>query len=298
MRIARWISTGISAGLFLTSTTAGLAQGSLEPGGAPAPTMKTLQQLEPRTPVGSLPYSITQPGSYYLTGPLSTVSSGIVIRCSDVTLDLKGFSLSRVGGAKFGIDIAGTDAAPIENVAVRNGEVSGFFIGVAAEHVRGCSFEALSCCSNSSSGIQLLHATACRVRACRLSRNAVGLLASQSSACDISDCTCSGNELIGISISDSDGNRVRGCRLLNTGIVVGQSMGNLIMDNQCRRIGAPNGIDTETSNGRNFVLRNLCWDAAISTDAGDVTGPLTSPGGVLDGNTSSNANPWANLLIP
>ncbi len=43
------------------------AQGPLAPPGAPAPTFKTLQQVEPRTPISALPFTISQPGSYYLT---------------------------------------------------------------------------------------------------------------------------------------------------------------------------------------------------------------------------------------
>jgi hypothetical protein len=35
------------------------AQGSLTPPGAPAPTMKTLTQIEPRTPISSLPFTIS-----------------------------------------------------------------------------------------------------------------------------------------------------------------------------------------------------------------------------------------------
>lgn len=45
----------------------GYAQGELTPTSAPAPTMKTLAQIEPRIAVQSLgaapPYTITQPGS-------------------------------------------------------------------------------------------------------------------------------------------------------------------------------------------------------------------------------------------
>src|ERR1700722_17008335 len=41
------------------------SQGSLTPPGAPAPTMLTLSQIEPRTPISSLPFNITRPGSYY-----------------------------------------------------------------------------------------------------------------------------------------------------------------------------------------------------------------------------------------
>ena len=48
-------------------------QGTLTPPGAPLPTMKTLDQIEARTaiPGGSAPYTISAPGSYYLTGNLT-----------------------------------------------------------------------------------------------------------------------------------------------------------------------------------------------------------------------------------
>src|ERR1700674_2893120 len=69
-------------------------QGSLTPPGAPAPAMKTLGQIEPRTPISFAPFIITQPGSYYLTTNL-TVPSGdaIDIATNRVTLDLNGFTI-------------------------------------------------------------------------------------------------------------------------------------------------------------------------------------------------------------
>src|SRR5437868_8408613 len=89
---------------FLFQTSA-FAQGSLTPPAAPMPTMKTLQQVEPRTPISTLPFTISASGSYYLTTNLTGVagSDGITISASDVTLDLKGFTMTGAGGG-------GTDA--------------------------------------------------------------------------------------------------------------------------------------------------------------------------------------------
>src|ERR1035441_10554007 len=71
------------------------AQGSLTPPGAPAPTMKSLDQIEARTPISSLPYTISMPGSYYLTSSFNVNSgSAITITASKVTLDLTRVTLS------------------------------------------------------------------------------------------------------------------------------------------------------------------------------------------------------------
>jgi hypothetical protein len=99
------------------------AQGSLTPPGAPAPTMLTLSQIEPRTPISSAPYTISQPGSYYLTTNI-TVSSGnaITIATNGVTLDLGGFSISSTAASATGTAILLNGA--ITNIAVENGFIN------------------------------------------------------------------------------------------------------------------------------------------------------------------------------
>ena len=100
-----------------------LAQGSLTPPGAPAPTMKTLDQIEPRTPISQLGLSIGS-GSYYLTANLSLVfaqngMSGLRITGNDVTIDLNGFELAGLAGTDAGIFIGGG----VSNVTIRNGTI-------------------------------------------------------------------------------------------------------------------------------------------------------------------------------
>lgn len=121
------------------------AQGSLTPpAGAPAPVMKSLDQIEARTPVESLSgdatakYIISQPGSYYLTTNLVGVSgkAGIRIEATHVVLDLNGFSLQGVSGGTEGIRIA-VNGGP---VSIRNGTLNswttaGIFGGDTATHV-------------------------------------------------------------------------------------------------------------------------------------------------------------------
>ena len=94
--------------------------GELDPPGPPAPTMKTLSEVEPRVPI-SAPIIISAPGSYYLTANIDSGGGpGIQIEASGVTLDLMGFTLSN--GTGHGIFVTQTQ----QNIEVRNGRITGF----------------------------------------------------------------------------------------------------------------------------------------------------------------------------
>jgi len=133
MKIKRFLSftTALLLSAFSFQFSA-FPQGSLTPPGAPAPTMLTLSQVEPRTPVdathtgsgGSAEFLIIQPGSYYLTTNVVGVSSehGINISANNVTLDLNGFSVQGSSSALDAIYIH----AGYTNVTVRNGNISGW----------------------------------------------------------------------------------------------------------------------------------------------------------------------------
>ena len=119
---SRW-SLITAAFLFLPASAA-FPQGSLTPPGAPTPTMKSLDQIEARTPISSLPFTISASGSYYLTKNLAVTSgNAIVIAVDGVTLDLNGFTISStaVSAAGVGILLTGTK----RNIEIRNGVISG-----------------------------------------------------------------------------------------------------------------------------------------------------------------------------
>ena len=164
------VGLAMLAGVYL-----GVFAGNVEPSGPPAPTMKTLDQVEPRIPINTadLPLTITEPGSYYLTEEIDTPGGGITIVASDVTIDLKGFSLS--GGTNDGIFVSG----PRENITVKNGVVRGWGL----------------------TGVNLASATSSQVSHIRATSNlGTGIQVGQNGTS--SDCIAMNNTGVGISMSD------------------------------------------------------------------------------------------------
>ena len=104
--------------------------------------MKSLDQVEPRTPIdathtpgdASNEAVISQPGSYYLTGNLIvTKANGIHVAVAGVTIDLNGFQISRTASV-IGRAITIDDIA--HRCTVKNGFVAGpFSIGVDCRKV-------------------------------------------------------------------------------------------------------------------------------------------------------------------
>ena len=244
-----WIRRGGAAGVCGLLAFGAIAQGPLTPPGAPAATMKTLGQLEPRTAISNANYTISQPGSYYLTTNLTATGHGITISADNVTLDLNGFSLTGdLDTGDYGIQIGGNFS--YKNIAVRNGAISRFHGGLYLQRVSLSRFDHLSFSTNRY-GIRLAAATGQsngnRFSDCRIADSAamgVYLQAWDASQCNgnlFAGCTIMRNAGGGVYFltqdsSRCDGNQFSGCRVVGNGMQgfvfsgPGSQSGNLICD--------------------------------------------------------------------
>jgi hypothetical protein len=220
-------------------------QGSLTPPGAPAPTMKSLAQIEPRTPISSVPYTISSPGSYYLTTNLTSGSfqAGIAILADNVTLDLSGFALIGVPNSFSGIYCFGQ-----KNVCIRNGTIRGWDNdGIDAFPSSNQRYEKLfitdnttggwladknalvaDCVVSSNSGGGILVGDGSSVSRCLAQTNfGAGIVTGH--ACAVEECTAVSNT--GMGISADAGSTLRGCAArLNGSDGINVQSGSVVKD--------------------------------------------------------------------
>ena len=201
-------------------------QGALAPPGAPAPTMKTLTQVEPRTPIPALPYVISSAGSYYLTTNLVSPGGipGITVAADHVTIDLRGFAI--IGTGQFGGNYpAITAPGPQVDLKVFDGSITLWSgEGVSAALTRNSKLEELRV---STIGRSALHiGDGSLVSECMAQSNcsyAVGTPAIWTgNHCAVKACVAQANS--GPGISAGAGSVVVGCVAnsnMNDGIVTG-----------------------------------------------------------------------------
>ena len=195
--------------VLLIGTGAALfAQGSLAPPGAPAPTMKTLQQVEPRIAISGPGLVITNAGSYYVTTNIIAGSgNGISIQTNNVTVDLNGFMLQGPGSST-GIAVSGART----NIVVRNGTIRGWGNGVGALSADGSRFEGLHISHNAGTGLRV--GNFCMVYGCNVYTNG-GVGVQASTGAQIADCVVALNGGRGIDVFETA--NIRSCMMRGNG---------------------------------------------------------------------------------
>jgi parallel beta-helix repeat protein len=196
-------SGALLCAFFFAQSISLFAQGSLTPPGAPAPTMKTLDQVEPRIAINATNtpgdsdsvFKITQPGSYYLTSNMTGVASkhGIEIAASNVTIDLNGFTVQGVAGSFDGIT---NNGVAINNIRVFNGVVAGWGQdGLQADNGFNQHFERIHARGNGAAGFIVDDNGL--VESCTASSNgAIGIRCGQNTV--VRSCAAYGNTSTGI----------------------------------------------------------------------------------------------------
>jgi hypothetical protein len=304
---------------FFVMLHSALGQGALTPPGAPAPTMKSLDQvdakLEKRVPISALPYSISNSGSYYLASNVVGVASsdGITIAANNVTLDLNGFAVTGVTNSGYGINIAGIDT----NVAVRNGNISGWgngAIAVAGFTSQNIAFDHLNIFEDTSQ--TAVYAINALVSDCTIEGGFNGIVAINSY---VRNCLVSGSGNAGIY---ADYSSVKDCQIQNCsiyGIYINapgcQIVGNMLRGNNSSVSASGAAIYVNDSHNRiennqvtdsgwagsgilvnssvyvdNVVIKNTVSGNAFNNyvgGTGNDFGPI--------GSASTATSPWANI---
>ena len=273
------------------------AQGSLTPPGAPAPTMKSLDdiyfKLESRTPVNTSTtpgdalnlFIISQPGSYYLTSNIVGVSSkdGIKITTNNITLDLNGFSMRGSSGSFDGILVP--SGVTCSNIVIRNGAISswGEYGIQSSGDIVNSTFENLNVSFSATVGIEC--GNGCVVRNCSVNGNVESGIYVHGSGCLVVGNICTGNNTLnnsgyaGILVAGAnnriDENHVTGSGTSGNGIQIFSAVGNT----------------------NNVVIRNSVSGGGVNNYSfNNLTAQAIGP---LITNTASgiitNSNPWANF---
>lgn len=238
------------------------------PPGPIGPTMKTLTEVEPRTPIhaAGLPRIISSPGSYYLAENITTAGGGITITSDGVTIDLMGFTLS--GGTGSGIDIPD----PHQNITIKNGIVRGWAMnGIAASTTSNSRFQDLVLSNNGTTlSHHGLHAgPGCIVSRCTMANNTGdGIRLSHNAT--ISDSIANGNGRIGITITSGT---VTSCSARNNASTGIRASGAAVIDG-CVSTASINGDGI--SAGVGSVVKNCSavsnGDDGIVISFGEVRG--------------------------
>ena len=272
--------------------------------------MRTLEQIEPRIPITNLPWTITEPGSYYLVTNLTGAAGqhGISVQADHVTIDLRGFALlGGGGGGACGIVVSNEHI----NLRVCNGSIANWPAqGVLAQNASNSQFEHLRISQNGSAGVQVGRASTiaacvaegnqgegisvlerCLIQNCNSCSNSIGFklqgyggrisdcvaacntncgIVVQGVICSVNSCTATANGQDGINVAD-------GCRIDVCTVIMNGRHGIMTGDG-CT-------VKNCTSNGNNGdgiqVGTTCCW----------------VNGNTANGNSSAGIRPAGNARI-
>lgn len=215
--------------------------------------MKTLDQVEARIPIDSVPYSIDDPGSYYLTTNLTTPANtaAITVTVSNVSIDLNGFSLTGQNSGDTGIQVQDKQ----QNISVRNGSISGFGNAGITGQISSSRFEKLLVSNNGGSGI--IVTDDCEVRDCVVTHMgdggfAVGIVANN--GCLIVHCVANFDSGGGIFVRDH--NTIESCTVAFSGGEAGIHVQSGCTVRNCTVRG--NTFDGIFCGGGNQIIGNTC----------------------------------------
>jgi len=157
--------------------------------------MRTLEQIEPRIPIATLPWTVSAAGSYYVVTNLvgdPLLPDGIIVQASDVTIDLKGFTLQGGAGGGSGINASGG----VKNLKVHNGIIRNWMgDGIKANNADSGQLTDLRSSNNGGVGINI--GMGWTVAACQCYSNANAGL-NTTAYCTVKDCTAGWNGGAGI----------------------------------------------------------------------------------------------------
>lgn len=255
-----------SAVVVAVGATVVLAGPLTPPSGPITSTNKTLQEVEPRTPLSQTNtpgdsdslFKITASGSYYLTGNIDLKSTTKCIEVfvgagQQVTIDLNGFSITGIGATRSesAIYIDGVSA----NVVIRNGNLRNW--KNAVEHFVGGS---VTLEDVNASGSRLIQFDLRRATVVRCTADGGGGAGFFVDSGTLTDCTARGNAGTGFTVN-TQATIVRGCTATSNGSG-GFNLGQGVAES-CR---------AESNTGSGFSNPGAMTNCVSTSNSGDGIG--------------------------
>lgn len=277
-----------TAALAIASVSTALAGDLNPPAGPVAPTLKTLFEVEPRTPIfqSDIPLNITEPGSYYLAEnvslPARSNDIAIFVAVSNVAIDLNGFTIDCQDVANDAFFASGVVFVQDDGL-IRNGSIINTWRGVGAESTRRVFIESVRVLANADgSGIKI--SAEASVVGCAVRSGSVGIDSREADNFLIRDCQVTGSNDACYDFSFCDNGKIENCTAFIGifGFRIGTSADDLVFTD-CVADNSSTGF-SDTSGQTNFYFRNL----AILNNV-----PYTGVPNI--NSTPALAGPWDNI---